>query len=109
MANFLRAFDVDDGRAPCPQRTQTVTATQGLFMMNSNAIEFATTKFAERLRQESDGDLSKAVDLAYQITLVRQPSEQERNAAFEYLRNDPDRLKGLAWLMFNLDEFIYVK
>lgn len=109
MANFLRAFDVDDGRAPCPQRTQTVTATQGLFMMNSDAIEHATTRFAERLRNESDSDLTAAVDLAYRIALVRQPSDQERTAALEYLQNDPDRMKGLAWLMFNLDEFIYVK
>ena len=26
--NFLQSFDVDDGRAPCPVRTQTVTAPQ---------------------------------------------------------------------------------
>ena len=30
MSNFLTAFDVDDGRAPCPMRTQTVTAPQAL-------------------------------------------------------------------------------
>ena len=39
MPNFLQAFDVDDGRAPCPMRTQTVTAPQALFMMNSEEIE----------------------------------------------------------------------
>ena len=26
VPNFLQAFDVDDGRAPCPIRTRTVTA-----------------------------------------------------------------------------------
>jgi hypothetical protein len=26
-----------------------------------------------------------------------------------YLENDPARLKNLAWLLFNLDEFIYVR
>jgi hypothetical protein len=109
MANFLQAFDVDDGRAPCPQRTQTVTATQGLFMMNSDEIELATTRFAQRLRQESDGDLSVAVSLGYRIALARHPSAREHMLALAYLRNDPDRLKGLAWLMFNLDEFIYVR
>ncbi len=107
--NFLQAFDVDDGRAPCPERTQTVTATQGLFMMNSDEIELATTAFAERLRKESEDSLSAAVDLAYRMTLARHPSSEERERALAYLENDPARLKGLAWLLFNLDEFIYVR
>ncbi|HYI93104.1 MAG TPA: DUF1553 domain-containing protein [Bryobacteraceae bacterium] len=42
VPNFLQSFDVDDGRAPCPVRTQTVTAPQGLFMMNSPEIEKAS-------------------------------------------------------------------
>ncbi|MCA9217680.1 MAG: DUF1553 domain-containing protein, partial [Planctomycetales bacterium] len=109
MANFLQAFDVDDGRAPCPQRTQTVTATQGLFMMNSDEVEVATTKFAERLQRESNGDLSAAVDLGYRIALVRQPSDQEREHVLAYLQDNAGRLKGFAWLLFNLDEFIYIR
>ena len=69
--NFLQAFDVDDGRAPCPMRTQTVTAPQALFMMNSDEIESASAKFAERLQKESGGDLKAAVDLGYRLTLGR--------------------------------------
>jgi hypothetical protein len=109
MANFLQAFDVDDGRAPCPERTQTVTATQGLFMMNSDEVDGATTKFAERLARESGGDLQVAVELGYRIALARDPSPDEQERALAYLQNDPSRLKGLAWLLLNLDEFIYVR
>ena len=109
MSSFLQAFDVDDGRVPCPQRTQTVTATQGLFMMNSDEVERATAKFAERLQRESGGDLRVAVDLGYRVTLARQPSSKESERALAYLDNDPTKLKGLAWLLFNLDEFIYVR
>ena len=29
--------------------------------------------------------------------------------ALTYLENDPARLKGFAWLLFNLDEFIYIR
>src|SRR5439155_7747975 len=61
---FLQAFDVDDGRAPCPVRTQTVTAPQALFMMNSDVIDQASERFANRLVKESGGDLRAAVDLA---------------------------------------------
>ena len=109
VPNFLQAFDVDDGRAPCPLRTQTVTAPQALFLMNSDEIESATAKFAERLQKESGGDLEAAVDLGYRLALARPPSPAERDRALAYLDNDPARLKGLAWLLFNLDEFIYVR
>jgi hypothetical protein len=109
MPNFLQAFDVDDGRLPCPMRTQTVTAPQGLFMMNSQEIEKASAKFAGRLQTASAGDLSAAIDLAYRIALSRPPSPNEKDRALTYLGSDPARLKGLAWLLFNLDEFIYVR
>jgi hypothetical protein len=109
LPNFLEVFDVDDGRVPCPMRTQTVTAPQALFMMNSDSIEKATATFAERLEKESGGDLTKAVDLAYQLTLARQPSSAELQHALSYLENDSSRLKNFAWLMFNLDEFLYVR
>ena len=109
MPNFLQAFDVDDGRVPCPLRTQTVTAPQGLFMMNSDEVERATAEFAERLQKESGGDLKAAVDLGYRMALARRPSPTESERALAYLDNDPARLKGLAWLLFNLDEFIYVQ
>ncbi|HZL55648.1 MAG TPA: DUF1549 and DUF1553 domain-containing protein [Bryobacteraceae bacterium] len=109
MPNFLQAFDVDDGRLPCPLRTQTVTAPQGLFMMNSDEIEKASAKFAERLTKESGGDLNTALDLAYRIAFSRPPSANEKDRALTYLDNDPARLKGLTWLLFNLDEFIYLR
>jgi hypothetical protein len=109
VPNFLQAFDVDDGRVPCPLRTQTVTAPQGLFLMNSNEIDRASAQFAERVKKESGGDLAGAVDLAYRITLARPPSPAERDRALTYLANDATRLKNFAWLLFNLDEFIYVR
>ena len=107
--NFLQVFDVDDGRAPCPVRTQTVTAPQGLFMMNSQEIESASAKLAERLQQESGGDLKAAVELGYRLTVGRPPSPPEKDRALSYIENDAGRLKGFAWLLFNLDEFIYVR
>ncbi len=107
--NFLQTFDVDDGRAPCPQRTQTVTAPQALFLMNSPDIEKASAGLAARLQKETNGDLSIAVDLAYRSALSRPPSSAEKTEALAYLQNDAARLKELSWLLFNLDEFIYVR
>ena len=53
--------------------------------------------------------LCEWVDLAYRITLSRPPSDAERDNALSYVVNDAARLKQLGWLLFNLDEFIYVK
>lgn len=107
--NFLQTFDVDDGRVPCPMRTQTVTAPQSLFLMNSPEIESASDELAERLQTETGGDLNKAVELAYRLTIARPPSQSEKDRAAEYLQNDAGRLKQFSWLLFNLDEFIYVR
>jgi hypothetical protein len=107
--HFLQSFDVEDGRLPCPMRTRTVTAPQGLFMMNSDQVEEGTKKLAERLQKESNGDLNTAIDLGYSITVGRPPSPAERDYALTYLESDPAKLKGLAWLLFNLDEFVYVQ
>ena len=107
---FLQAFDVDDGRAPCPLRTQTVTAPQSLFMMNSDvdrqgvrevrgsAREGIQRRSARRRRSRLSHALSRACR--------RRP---KKNARWPISDNDPARLKGLAWLLFNLDEFIYVR
>ncbi len=109
MPNFLQAFDVDDGRAPCPVRTRTVTAPQALFLMNSDEIDKASARFAERLKHECGADLGAAVDLGYRVALARPPSASERERALAYLGSDPAHLTGFAWLLFNLDEFLYVQ
>lgn len=109
VPDYLQAFDVEDGRAPCPIRTRTVTAPQALFLMNSEVVDGASERFADRLRRESGGDLARAVDLGYEIAVARPPSAKEREVALAYLQGDLGRLKGFAWLLFNLDEFLYAR
>ncbi len=109
MNNFLTSFDVDDGRTACPIRTQTVTAPQALFTMNSDLVEQESEKLAALTLKETGGDLHAAITAAYRRTLGRQPSGAEVDYALTYIENDPARMKELAWLLFNLDEFIYVR
>jgi hypothetical protein len=109
MSNFLTSFDVDDGRTPCPIRTQTVTAPQALFTMNNDLVEKESKKLADLVLKETSGDLHAAVAAAYQRTLARKPTGSELDYALTYIENNPARMKELAWLLFNLDEFLYVK
>ena len=108
-SNFLQSFDVDDGREPCPLRTQTVTAPQALFLMNSSEVENASRQVAERALKDANNDLKLAVHAMYRLTVARPPTVAELNRANTYIENDPARLKQFAWLLFNLDEFIYVR
>lgn len=108
-SNFLQSFDVDDGRDPCPMRTQTVTAPQALFLMNSPEVEAASRDVAGRVLKDANNDLKSAVQALYRLTLARPPSAAELDRAAAYLENDSARLKPFAWLLFNQDEFIYVR
>ena len=109
MDNFLTSFDVDDGRTPCPMRTQTVTAPQALFTMNGDLVENESKKLAALVLKESSDDVRAAVTAAYQRTLGRKPTANEVDYSLSYIGNDPARMRELAWLLFNLDEFIYVR
>ncbi len=109
MPNFLLAFDADDGRVPCPMRGQTVTAPQALFMMNNELVDKESGRLARHVIKESAGNLPVAVNLAYRTTLGRPPTVQETRQALTYVRGNPDRLKGFTWLLFNLDEFLYLR
>ena len=109
MPNFLTAFDADDGRTPCPMRGQTVTAPQALFMMNNEMVQKESSKLANRLLRQSSGNLSEAVTLAYRTALARKPTGLELDQALTYVRGNPARLKEFTWMLFNLDEFLYVR
>jgi hypothetical protein len=109
MPAFLQVFDADDGRRPCPRRTQSVTAPQALTMMNSPTIVEQAGKFGERLRKESGGDITAAIRLAYLMALSRAPAPKEIDVALSYVNGDPKRLDGFAWMLLNLDELIYVQ
>ena len=108
MSVYLQTFDAEDGRTTCPRRTQTVTAPQSLFLMNNELVETTSAQFAQRLLTQCAGDLDRLVSRGFQEALGRLPTAAERNQTLEYLRDTPNPEKRLAWLIFNLDEFVYV-
>ncbi len=75
----------------------------------ANLSEDGTVKLAERSSKGSSGDLGQAVDLEYRLTLSRTPSSAEKDSALTFVNADPAKLKSLAWILLNLDEFMYVR
>ena len=59
--------------------------------------------------KDANNDLKSAVQALYRLTVARPPSAAELDRAVAYLENESARLKPFAWLLFNLDEFIYVR
>lgn len=109
MPAFLQSFDAEDGRTVCSRRTQTVTAPQALFLMNNELVEEASIRFARRLQEASGGDLAAMITLGYRVALGRPPTDRERTQGSELLQAETNPGKSLAWLLFNLDEFLHVR
>jgi hypothetical protein len=115
MPNFLHIFDVDNGLLPNPVRTQSITALQALFLMNSPLVEQTTVDFGKRLTNDFKENPEKAVGLGYKIALGRSPSRLEKQQYLSYLKdckecNSPiSGAEKLAWFLINLDEFIFLR
>ena len=66
------------------------------------------TKLAALVLKESSGDVHAAVTAP--ISGLSGAHLGDRTGLFARLyREDPARMKQLSWLLFNLDEFIYVR
>jgi hypothetical protein len=77
--------------------------------MNNELIEEESARLADLALKEASGNLAAAVEIAYRRTISRKPTGAERDYALTYIQQDPARMKELAWLLFNLDEFVYVR
>ena len=66
-----------------------------------------TVKLAARVAAEPD--LSSSARRAFRETIGRAPTSVELDRSLSFLGNDPAKLKDLAWLLYNLDEFLFVK
>ncbi|MFN8006652.1 MAG: DUF1553 domain-containing protein [Terriglobia bacterium] len=115
MPNYLHIFDVDNGKLPTPVRNRSITALQALTLMNSPLVEQASLEFAKRLMKESKDDPEKAVGMGFTMALSREPSEKEKKAVLKLIQEcqgceaGAQGLEKLAWLLFNLDEFVFIQ
>ncbi len=98
------------GARPAPCARQTVTAPQALFTMNSDLVEKESEKLAARGSERNFGRRARGGQLRL-ISGSWDASLPPPNCdyALTYIDKDPARMKELAWLLFNLDEFIYVR
>lgn len=122
---LFQAFDKPDAQQSCGLRDQTTIAPQALALLNDPFVRSVSLEFADRLLVQSGHDVPKSIDLAFQLTLGREPSAFERIAAKEFIDSQihsrsnrasqglevevvRQSLGDFCQAIYSLNEFIYV-
>jgi hypothetical protein len=119
---FLALFDGADPNSSTAQRGVTTVPTQALFFLNDPFVHEQAARFTDRILGEP-GDEGRHIDRAYRLALGREPTDEERRDAADYLRDAEEALAaagvapaertrqawaGFARVLFGSNEFIYV-
>ena len=104
---LLDSFDCPDPSVKTPRRGVTTTPLQALELMNNAFIQRQASHLAERAMQSAKGDISLAIEAAYELVVGRKPSASEAKRAMVDAKERG--LVSVCWALFNSTEFIYVR
>ena len=104
---MFEAFDLPDQNISCGARNVSTVPTQALILMNDDFVLNQSRLFAGRIRETAPSDPARQVELAYEVALNRPPSDSERRLALDFIVQHD--LTGLAHVIFNLNEFVYIR
>ena len=111
---FVESFDAATTDASCPVRFQTTQPAQALTMLNSELVNEAAARLAERLRREAGPDPRDQVARALRLATGRRPTEDDVARGVEFLQSFPDpagpdqALQQLCLIVLSLNEFLFV-
>ncbi len=125
---IVEAFDGPDMVNTCPRRATTTIAPQALALFNGEFSRGEARFFAVRVAKEAGDDVTKQIQRAYEIALLRQPTTAQQALAQEFIAkqtrlhlNDapnkqPKALKpaqqaalaDLCHVLLNTNEFLYL-
>jgi hypothetical protein len=104
---MLESFDLPDQNISCGARVVSTVPTQALTLMNDEFVVRQAELFAQRVSETAPNDPSAQVDLAYKLALGRGPAADEKKLGIEYVSKQD--LTGLAHVLLNLNEFVYLR
>jgi hypothetical protein len=104
---FFESLDAPALQTSCARRESSTHSPQALELLNGQLSNDLARAFAKRIEREAGGNSSAVVDRAFLTALGRRPTDQERTAAIEFLRDQP--ISELALALFNLNGFLYVR
>jgi hypothetical protein len=104
---MFQVFDLPEQNVTAGARNVSTVPTQALMLLNNPFVVRQAQIFADRVRKEAGDDPARQVDLAYRIALTRPPTETELRVTLESLTNRS--LVDLTHVLFNLNEFVYIR
>lgn len=90
---LFSVFDAPDANETCARRHVTTTAPQALMLLNSRLTLEMAQALAGRLLRETEGNVEKAVERAWWLTLARGPETKERTLAEKFLREQTEAMR----------------
>jgi hypothetical protein len=113
---ILETFDLAETDRSSAVRFVTTQPTQALGMLNGSFMNKQAQAFAARLKKEAGPETAKQVDLAFQLTTGRKPTEKElgRGVALMIALKENDgatadlALESFCLVVLNLNEFLYL-
>jgi hypothetical protein len=104
---MFEAFDLPDQNLSCGRRNVSTVPTQALILLNDEWVLKQAKFFADRVAEAAASNPNKEVDEAYRLALSRPPDAEERAAALDALAKH--KLVDLTHVLFNLNEFLYMR
>jgi hypothetical protein len=104
---LLDTFDCPDTASTAPKRSVTTTPLQSLSLMNNAFVLRMSEHLAERVAREAGDDPTSRVNWAWQLTIGREPNEQERQLSEQLVSQHG--LAALARGLFNFNEFVLIE
>ncbi|MFO0951095.1 MAG: PSD1 and planctomycete cytochrome C domain-containing protein [Isosphaeraceae bacterium] len=104
---LLDVLDCPDPSVKTPRRGVTTTPLQALGLMNDPFVQRMSRTLADRVRAEAGPDPAREIERAFRLVLGRAPRPAEASEARSLLERDG--LDGLAWVLFNTNEFLSVR
>jgi hypothetical protein len=111
---LFESFDMPDTHESCSRRTQTVSVTQSLALLNDNMVLDWARGFAQRVKNDAGMPVEAQIERAFRLAFHRAPNERELVSAVSFLERQskiasPDAaLADLCHVLLNSNEFLYV-
>jgi hypothetical protein len=113
-SKLLALYDFPDANSHSPQRINTATPLQGLYVLNSPDLDSLSTALAQRIQTEAGTqDLIFQLQRMYAITFGRAATDNEVELSTKFLSPDGGAPTAEAWRQYahallGSNEFLYV-
>jgi hypothetical protein len=104
---MFQVFDLPEQNVTAAARNTSTVPTQALMLLNDAFVVRQAQLFADRVTRHAGADPKKQVDLAYRIALTRPPTDTELALAADAAKHGG--LMDLTHVLFNLNEFVYIR